>query len=66
MAEPLIALGEWLEDNEDLVKEALDSHLYWQVCQDLSRRRDGYVFEPYTEEEQAVVNAIEQLEKLTK
>lgn len=52
---------------EDLaaIAEALDSHLYWQVCQDLTRRRDGEVTEPYTAEEQAVVDLIAKVEALT-
>lgn len=47
-----------------LISEALDSHLYWQVCQDLTRRSDGFVMEPLTEEEQAVADLAERVDAI--
>lgn len=48
----------------DLILEALDSHLYWQVNEDTTRRNDGYVLEPYTDEERYVVDVEENLRRL--
>lgn len=52
-----------LEDLK-LISEALDSHLYWQVNEDLTRRNDGYVMPPYTAEEQEVVDLLERVDAL--
>jgi hypothetical protein len=52
--------------NEDLALlcEALDSHLYWQVNEDHSRRNSGYVMPPYTNEEAEVMALEERLSAL--
>lgn len=44
----------------EMILEALDSHLYWQVNEG-DRRASGYVLEPYTEAEQEVVDLIDRI-----
>lgn len=45
-----LVAGAFTVEEWGVIAEALDSHLYWQVS-DESRRRDGYVMEPLTDEE---------------
>lgn len=52
-----------LEDLK-LISEALDSHLYWQVNEDHSRRNSGYIMPPYTPEEQEVIDLQERVDAL--
>lgn len=62
--ERLKLLAEFVLEHGDLLREALDSHLYWQVNDDHSRRNDGFIMEPYTEDEQEVVDVEDKLHKL--
>lgn len=48
-------LLELTPDQVTLCAEGLDSHVYWQLS-DESRRRDGYVDEPHTEEEREALD----------
>lgn len=38
----------------ETIREALDSHLYWQINEDHSRRNSGHIMEPLTDAERAV------------
>jgi hypothetical protein len=42
------------DEDLELLAEALDSHLYWQLSPE-DRRDSGYVQEPYTDEERACI-----------
>ena len=59
-------LARFVRAHRDLLLDALDSHLYWQVNEDHTRRESGYVLEPLTAEEQAVQDAADQLRTLTR
>lgn len=60
----VLALVEQPQLNDDdivEISEALDSHLYWQVNDDHTRRDSGFVMPPYTEEEQFVLDLTEKV-----
>lgn len=51
-----LIVGAFTPAEWELIAEALDSHLYWQVNDDHSRRDSGFIQEPYTPEEREVVD----------
>jgi hypothetical protein len=50
-------------DELELIAEALDSHLYWQLS-DEQRRNSGFVLEPYTKEERECIELEERVRKM--
>jgi hypothetical protein len=59
-----LKLAEFAIANRTLLLDALDSHLYWQVNEDHSRRNSGEILEPMTAEEREVADAETELSGL--
>ena len=60
----MTALDAFVREHGELLLDALDSHLYWQVNEDTTRRNDGHVLEPLTDDERRVERVIDDLRAL--